>query len=647
MNIFEIIRQVITKIINRSTRKRTRSRSGPISPNAGNWSGEKRKKPTPEQTPSAIPSYKEGKTATLPHTTAKSSLASDLISKNQEPDENETTQAEVLQPIQDVHFNKENQQEENPINIVSIETPPENENKDSNTIQLDPQDNQSSENTDLGLAQILPTSELGEKNSDYDIQIDLDTPLEKDAFTSNEWEADKDGQGVQVDFIEPPVGLIKTNNSPEDKSPHAPLSEQQVRTDVIISETQPAHTAFSELQEIQQMPAETKAEHFEMEEEWVMPDVNGDAGNLSNQEIPEPVIEVDPHDDASQCQLFIQEIETMKLGSYKGQRKRHKPLLLLAVLSLIDTGEIRSNRVYLNTNLEKRFASFFNAVKREYDWCQIALPFLHLHTSPFWSHQIIVGNENSYLATKNMGTNKKKVLEHIEYAYFPELYSMMLHQAENRETIRQAILEFFFTGDEKQKLQQIDVAQEDMSLENQPGEEQIAQPPSEAYELNKNINRALEESLPTPALIGDSLESNVVVDDADLLDEVSSVIANEWESEEQEILEGIPEPPVKPKKPRSIHKSPSPTPTEARYFKQFRYQRSASGQLSDETIDAFLRDLEEDNMEMIRSWRLSTYAETAPIAKGLRTTGSRALRGSGKAPICPSSQSNKSGNCSP
>ena len=60
----------------------------------------------------------------------------------------------------------------------------------------------------------------------------------------------------------------------------------------------------------------------------------------------------------------------------------HKPLLLLAVIELIDRGQIQENKIPLSPDLAETFIKYWSKVTGRKP--NIALPFFHLKSDGFW-----------------------------------------------------------------------------------------------------------------------------------------------------------------------------------------------------------------------------------------------------------------------
>ena len=148
-------------------------------------------------------------------------------------------------------------------------------------------------------------------------------------------------------------------------------------------------------------------------------------------------------------------IKAMRLGRYRGRVKPHKPILLIAVLDLMDAGHISENRVYFDDRLCSRFERLFCAVAKDRDWCQPAPPFFHLRSSGFWFHKPRPGRQASYAELETSGGYSKRIVDNIAYGFFdPDTYSVVMDR-EARKRLRDYVLSTFFDSGEQDRLLQV------------------------------------------------------------------------------------------------------------------------------------------------------------------------------------------------
>ncbi len=131
-------------------------------------------------------------------------------------------------------------------------------------------------------------------------------------------------------------------------------------------------------------------------------------------------------------------------SSKKNGISPHKPILLLSVISNIEIGIIKNNKIFISPELVATFKKLWiDLVENEKHHCIFSLPFYHLTSSPFWKLIAKTGYEKiiqSKIAMKSFS----KLNEAVEYAELDiELFSL-LQKKEEREIIKFALLEKYF-----------------------------------------------------------------------------------------------------------------------------------------------------------------------------------------------------------
>jgi len=137
-----------------------------------------------------------------------------------------------------------------------------------------------------------------------------------------------------------------------------------------------------------------------------------------------------------------------KLTTFRRDNKNggapHKPILLLSIISNIETGIIKDNRIFLSPELVATFKKIWSdLVVDEKKHCIIALPFYHFSSSSFWKLVPKIGFEQaikSKIAMKSF-SNLNSAVEYAEIDI--ELFNF-LKENEEREVLKQIILNKFF-----------------------------------------------------------------------------------------------------------------------------------------------------------------------------------------------------------
>ena len=122
----------------------------------------------------------------------------------------------------------------------------------------------------------------------------------------------------------------------------------------------------------------------------------------------------------------------------------HKPIMILSVISNIEIGLIKSNKIFITPELVGTFKSLWsNLVESERHHCIFAMPFYHLRTEAFWQLIAKKGFENtvqSKIAMKSF-SNLQSAVNYAEIDI--ELFNFLKNN-EEREIIKYAVLDKYF-----------------------------------------------------------------------------------------------------------------------------------------------------------------------------------------------------------
>jgi len=121
----------------------------------------------------------------------------------------------------------------------------------------------------------------------------------------------------------------------------------------------------------------------------------------------------------------------------------HKPILLLAILSGIEKGEIANNRISITPELVISFKEIWQILVNSAHISTFALPFFHMRSEPFWKLVSLPGAE---IAINNSHSFKSFAALRSSVAYAEinsELFQLMMKPIE-REIFRESILSQYF-----------------------------------------------------------------------------------------------------------------------------------------------------------------------------------------------------------
>ena len=119
----------------------------------------------------------------------------------------------------------------------------------------------------------------------------------------------------------------------------------------------------------------------------------------------------------------------------------HKPLLLLCVLDLFDSGEISSNLVEITDDLAELFGRYWERVLPFGHLRNLALPFFHLRGDGFW--HLLPKHENARLGSQIAYMSRLR--EEIFGARLDEELYDLVRSKENRDRLRSVLIETYFS----------------------------------------------------------------------------------------------------------------------------------------------------------------------------------------------------------
>ena len=147
-----------------------------------------------------------------------------------------------------------------------------------------------------------------------------------------------------------------------------------------------------------------------------------------------------------------------RLTRYRGPggRAPHKPCLLLAVLDLIERGAVRDGKIgYMQILEESLFPAYFSLAtgieQGSPGWRQKYRPFdpfwhMKNEQSNFWKLHPRLGREREFAEMpRSGGKTHKQVLLNVAYAELDSSFFALLRNRGDRNAIRQAILDEYFS----------------------------------------------------------------------------------------------------------------------------------------------------------------------------------------------------------
>jgi putative restriction endonuclease len=119
----------------------------------------------------------------------------------------------------------------------------------------------------------------------------------------------------------------------------------------------------------------------------------------------------------------------------------YKPILLLCVLDLFDSGEISSNLIEISDDLVELFGKYLERVQAFIRPGSLILPFFHLQGDGFW--HLLPRHESISLGSQI--TSLTRLREEIVGARMDENLYDLIRSEENRDRLRSVLIEAYFS----------------------------------------------------------------------------------------------------------------------------------------------------------------------------------------------------------
>lgn len=139
--------------------------------------------------------------------------------------------------------------------------------------------------------------------------------------------------------------------------------------------------------------------------------------------------------------FYSNKFRKLRIDRARGNLAPHKPLLLLAVIDLIEQGAILENKIEPSPLIVESFLKYWNLLSLEKP--RIYLPFYHLKSDKFWHLHAKIGQENLF-ALISQFKSISQLASIIAFANLDEDLFLLLHNPEAREVLRNTIIETFF-----------------------------------------------------------------------------------------------------------------------------------------------------------------------------------------------------------
>lgn len=126
----------------------------------------------------------------------------------------------------------------------------------------------------------------------------------------------------------------------------------------------------------------------------------------------------------------------------------HKPILLLAIIELIEYGKLSENKIYPTPLTTSTFLKYWSRLNSETHRANVSLPFFHLKSEGFWHLHPNKGYEKVLEFTKSIRTfsELRRVVSH---ATIDDNLFLIFSNKAYRENIRECLIETYFQDEQE------------------------------------------------------------------------------------------------------------------------------------------------------------------------------------------------------
>jgi putative restriction endonuclease len=143
-------------------------------------------------------------------------------------------------------------------------------------------------------------------------------------------------------------------------------------------------------------------------------------------------------------QQWLERFYNLRRDKRGAHERPHKPVLLLAILDLLDRGILTRNEIPLNTGLIKTFKRYFEVVRQRDDQPTIENPFYHLSGDGFWQLVARPGEGPLYEPGNASRVPTIQALRQIHARFDDDLWTTLLSDAHCRQQLREALVARYF-----------------------------------------------------------------------------------------------------------------------------------------------------------------------------------------------------------
>jgi putative restriction endonuclease len=143
-------------------------------------------------------------------------------------------------------------------------------------------------------------------------------------------------------------------------------------------------------------------------------------------------------------QQWLERFYNLRRDKRGSHERPHKPVLLLAILDLLDRGIVTTNEFPLSPDLTKTFKRYFEVVRQRDDQPTIENPFYHLCGDGFWQLVPKPGERPLYEPGNASRVPTLTALRQIHGRFDDGLWTSLLTDAHSRHQLREALIARYF-----------------------------------------------------------------------------------------------------------------------------------------------------------------------------------------------------------
>ena len=143
---------------------------------------------------------------------------------------------------------------------------------------------------------------------------------------------------------------------------------------------------------------------------------------------------------------YADEFANMSVGAKKGNKLPHKAVLLLSVITLIESGRLTNNAIALDNQIVHAFREVWNEHVKDCKIPSVWIPFWYMKSEPFWHFK---ANESEDLLQGLMKfaghPSVGQMRPVIKYAYLDTALYELLQNSKYRESFKKVLIDNYLT----------------------------------------------------------------------------------------------------------------------------------------------------------------------------------------------------------